>query len=396
MTGGRFVAAIASLGAAALASCAPRPPPKRVAPAAAEQEAEEAEEREPACGPPAPRPTVGEQRHELASTIGTASINCAFRVANDGRHGEVRVTLVFDGGLVRVDAKVMSSLEEDDRLCIETAARSAARPAADWKEALAKPLTMYLTLGQAVPLLPYPQKLLAEWREAARAAPVRKRFAAALPDEVSLDDDGCLRFPERPIFVDGIERWLAKLETPLDPFWQPGSRGSAEYGEYGLFAGMRPQFERGARAYLIDDGTLLLYLDVPTSSGERRLCLLNFDDTVRQELQARIDERGTCWVGDLRETLLHPRTGVPAGRRFRTVAAELTRICAIDERGERICCGERLPKPPAPSAYARVSGNAARSCAVGEDGTVGCDRPWPVAPTPPLRNPAVLGMWSSF
>jgi hypothetical protein len=389
----QIVAGVALL-VGTLASCAAVPlPPRPVAP----QPPEESEYREPSCGGVIiDDPTPEKQRPALVSVIELYGVTCSFRADAAGRQGEVRVTLrMGDGGPSTEVTDTAGMPNDDDRRCAERAARKALKEVEVIPGTLAEPLTVYVGLGKAGPLLGEAAKLIAEWQAAVRSRPARKRFATRLPAEVVLDDDGCLAFPERPIFVDGIERWLAQLEMPLDTFWQP-STGRSGFSEGGLFVGLGPREALGARAYLIDDQTVLLYHRRVVSSDDQRLCLLNFDEKVRREVQARIDRRGACWVGDLRQTLLHARTDVPTGRRFKTVAAEPTRVCAIDDRGERICCGEPLPKPPAATDYSTTSGNAARTCAIGKDGSVGCDRPWP-APREPFRwEPQVLGIWSRF
>src|SRR4029079_17576547 len=130
------------------------------------------------------------------------------------------------------------------------------------------------------------QQLIADWKAAKQSPETRERFAKQLPADIVLGDDGCLSVPERQSFVVGIERWLAKLEQPLDDFWQPYPRQWASVKD-ALFDRLGPRSWPGQRAYLVDDSTVLLYrfsVGMPQD-----LCLLPLDESLREELQARVD-----------------------------------------------------------------------------------------------------------
>jgi hypothetical protein len=321
---------------------------------------------EPACSGSFPAVPA----EEIAGAIeNMAHLDCGPGAASGGRYGEIRVVVrPRQDDKPIVETALGSGLSEEDHHCVEAAVRSALwsieqahsgpREASDF----GKGLDLYIALGTATPLFPSTQGLIDQWRAATRAQPARARFEAQLPAEVRLEDD-CLSIPNRPAFSARLDRWLAKVETPLDPFWQLGNRAFAGLGRHGNL---------WSRAYLVGNEALMFRYRTALDPSRQAICLLPLDDRLRADLQARVARQATCWAGDLGEVLLHPRTEFPTGRRFKTVAVGAARTCAIDDGGTPVCCGERLTEDIPAGTFATIAVGQTFDCGLTADGSMRC------------------------
>ena len=229
---------------------------------------------------------------------------------SEHQYGEIRVVLPMqarwnDTPVVKTEGG--DDLDDEIHRCVEAAALHAVppNPYGDRFEyyASVQDLAIDLVLGAPPPMLPPTHAVIDQWLAATRSKQARERFEAQLPAEVALGDDDCLSIPRRPSVSARLESWLAKVGTPIDRFW-----GTA------LLWGLRPDGTKVWRAYLLDEQTMLVHDVVVPDRSRQEVCLMPLDERLRQELQARVDQRATCWAGDLREVLLHPRTGCLTAR----------------------------------------------------------------------------------
>jgi len=287
------VVTLAALGVLA-SSCAQAPPPapNRVAAAPASEEA--ADERDPyPCGgtdPVEDRRSPEQRLSALVRRIDAGAGHCApFAVAED-RYGEVRVMVTRKGEVTTESAPEMT---EGDRECVASAARTALE--ADERDEQGRRLPgdveTTVALGAAPPLLAPTQKLTAQWMTAIRSKPARPRFAAQLPAAVVLTEEGCLAMPARRFFTERLQRWLAKVATPVNDFWQPGSDPSGA-SPAGLFAGLVAGAPPDARAWLLGEQALMIHYTVAAEPSRQEICLLPFDDGLRNHLRKSMGENG--------------------------------------------------------------------------------------------------------
>jgi len=381
-------AAIAVL-VAGLSTCVPKlaAPPRRVAMPAPEEAEERVGDDHYPCGGVITQLMPEDVVREIEER---ARRDCSAGAVSGGRHGEVRVVLGPDPvrspepgrihpWMPAVEAEARLDLTEDDRRCVESAARAVLLSVmqedekrgirleeiwAPWR----KDDTLYVALGRPPPLLPPKQELVDRWLAAARGSAARERFRARLPGDVTLTDDGCLSVASRPAFTGRVESWLARVGTPLADHWQRDGQ---------LFSGLAPEGKWMPRRYLAGRGAMLVHYGAAGDRSRQEICLSRFDDALREQLQARVDRSTTCLVGDLRETLLRPRTEFPAGRLFTSVSVGPSRTCAIDDGGALVCCGQRLPEDVPAGPFTSVAVGATFDCGLAADGTLRC---WGIYP----------------
>jgi hypothetical protein len=384
------LAAIAVL-AGGLSICLPTAPPRRAVATTASNEDETQDEREhdhPGCGGVHDDRTPEQRLAEMARHIEEAAKPCKFRAQHQGRHGEAEVKISKSGAL-SVSRAPRSELTEVDEACITTVVRAVLGSERDWTAGYNHELVVHLALGKSPALFGPAPKLFAQWFAAMRSKPARKRFIAQLPAEVALDnDDRCLSMPDRPLFTEGLDGWIADAGTPLSIYWQPDNDPSLRHhGD--LIAGLTAHGNPKTHAYLVGGDGLLLRNPPKADEREQSVCLLPLDQTLRQELQARVDRRATCWVGDLRDILLEPRTEFRANRPLKSVAVGLTRTCALDARGVPVCCGERTDKDPPAGGLARIAVGTDFDCGINADGGLAC---WGYSP--PARDTVMPGPYA--
>lgn len=329
------------------------------------------EKRDPGCGGNYPPVTAAEVLEAIEKA---AHASCGAPAASAGRHGEIRVIVTRPNPEVepRIQTELGSGgLADPDQRCVVAAVQGAfwslERQYQHLRERWysAKEVDLYIALGTPTPLFPStqgPGGVIDRWWVATRSRPEHKRFEAKLPPGVTLEDD-CVSMPSRPVFTDRLDRWLATLDTPFDPFWQRGSL---------TFAGLGPHGDRWSRAYLVGNRALLFHYPLATDRLRQEVCLLALDNRRRDDLRSRIERRATCWEGDLGEILRHPRTELPAGRRFKSVAVGQARVCAIDDSGTPVCCGERLTQDVPAGAFAAIAVGSSVDCGLTGDGSMRC------------------------
>jgi len=290
------LAAIAMLGGGLLA-CAPAPAAKPVARASAVDDDEDDRRNEPTCagtkpGPPAARDVVEAIEDRVRR-------DCTPNATAGGRQGEVRIVLHVDPKRVpepgslhpwtpKIDTELHFDLTDDDRRCVETAARAtlasleqANLPLEEaWSE-LRKDATLYVAVGEPKPLFPRKPDLIDRWQAAARSRGARERLRARLPAGVTLTDDDCLSMVKRPAYTDRIEAWLATVATPLDAYWKGGDQ-----------AVDRPVAKWLPRRYLVGSRTTVVHFKEVGDRSRQEICLLPFDEFLLEQLQAR----GICSV----------------------------------------------------------------------------------------------------
>jgi hypothetical protein len=220
----------------------------------------------------------------------------------------------------------------------------------------------------------------------------RKRFVAKLPTEVVLGEDGCLSIPRRRALSDGLDRWLESIESPVGEIWQSSAN---DWSKHGLLDEIGPSGGRRVRAYWLGGRAVLLHRGVVADPLWQEICLIPLDETLRQKIRFAIDDRGTCWVGDLDEIVLHPRAEFPTDRRFKAVADGATHACALDDAGTPVCCGERFHDDPPAGPLSALALGADFDCGLEAEGALRCWGHEPpgggVAITGPFEQIAVLG-----
>ena len=308
-----------------------------------------------------------------------------------GRYGEVRAVLRSDFGkapAIEAELDSSASLNEDDRRCVlGTAGQVVDAHAQNWGRDWAgvkEDVVFYVALGTGPPLFPSGlelQQFVGGWLVAKTSETWRPEFAEDLPEGVVLDDDDRLSIPNRPAFTARLDRWLETIDTPIDPFWE---------GANPLYAGLEPRAKPlMAEGYLIGNQALFLHYETMPDPSRQAICLLPLDDRLREDLKARLAERTTCLVGDLRDMSLHPRTEFPTGRRFRSIAVGEPRACAIDESGTPVCCGARLKGGPPAETFSMIAVGTDFDCGLVTDGRIRC---WGY--TPPLDGVSIVGPFS--
>src|SRR5262245_210355 len=377
---GRLAAIVVLAGG--LSSCLPeprRPPPLEVA--LANSGGDDDEERTPKmhCGFQHFDGRSGaEMKRDLENDLPQLIRNCRLS-PEDQKYGEVRVTWSQKYSLA-VDLSRTYGLTEDDRRCVEDAVRTAApresgemlRSADTWAKQLPDGLTVYTSFGTPPPLLPPMPDFAAEWQAAITSPQARERLRSKLPEETVLEDDGCISFPYRPAFRDRLQRWLESAGARPDAFWNRGVT------HRGLFTGMGVIGQPDAHAYVLANKSVILEgVHWPlrprfANAGGQEVCLVPWDGKLQRELRTRIDQRASCMNGDLGEILLHPRTGVPTGRPFQSVAVGPTRVCALDGAGRLSCCGERTQQDIPAAAFTSVAVGTNFDCGVTVAGDLYC------------------------
>lgn len=305
-----------------------------------------------------------------ARILESARKYCGPGAAAGGRFGEVRAVMhPGDEGPPAIEVDPDSSLNEDDRRCVAGTALGVihpGKPATGRKERrwndVRDDVVLYGALGSAPPLLPSSPAFIDRWREATRSKAAREQLQAELPEEVAAVDD-CLTMPARPGFTERLERWLATVDTPLADIWQPGD---------GLFADPKPLAGTWKRAFLVGDRTMLVHHLAAIDAKREEICLLPLDDRRWEAARASVDRRATCWAGDLREVLLHPRTRFPAELRYGSVAVGDARACALDQRGAPVCCGERLVDDVTAGPFTALAVGGGFDCGLAADGAMAC------------------------
>ncbi len=352
------LAAIAML-AGGLSGCATTPKPV--------QDDEREHRHAQLCGGNYPPPTVESLSREIGEK---ARGTCDGPAAAGKRHGEVRVTVRrHPDDRPLVETEQTATLIEDDRICVFGAAQQVL--ADSWQQwhgelflYLGKDeVTFHVGLGPAPPLFGSAAAWIDQWRAALRSTEARAQLEAQLPPGVALAD-GCLSVTARPAFLDGLDRWLATIDTPIDAFWPPDDR---------VFTGLlEPRGRSWMRVYLLADRTLLVRRMAAVDGSRQEVCLVPLDDGRWKELRAYADQRASCWAGDLREILLRPRTEFPTDRRFKAVSSGAARICALDEGGTPVCCGDKVEGEIPVGPFAAVAVGEAFDCGLRGDGSMRC------------------------
>jgi hypothetical protein len=376
------LAAIAVL-AGGLSSCLPTPrhsPPIRTEADVDDDDHEHDGHRadhqhHPICAGVRDDRTPEQRQAEVVRNIEAAAMRCTGWAARDGRQGEVHVT-VSKAGVVSVSREPTSDLTEVDEVCVSNAVSLVVKSRQDWSEAYPRDLVLHLALGKAPPLFAHPAKFFTQWLAAMRAKPARERFVAQLPAEVALEDDSrCLLLPSRPVFSDGFEAWVATAATPLSIYWQPDVTWSIRH-QGDLVAGLTAHGNPKTHVYLVGEQGLLLRNPPKADETEQTVCLLPLDASLRKELRARVDRRGSCWVGGLRDILLDPRTEFRTNRPLNSVADGGTRTCALDDSGAPVCCGERTEEDPPAGSYMSIAVGGDFDCGITTDGGLRCWGYW--------------------
>jgi hypothetical protein len=317
--------------------------------------------------------------------------SCTSGAVLGNRYGEVRVSVrrrpENDGSGPVVETETRASLVEADRLCVEAAARRHVPSEARSNDAFVNDFTVWVALGRPPPLFEPAQ--VTQWFGAGRSKAARERFVARLPAEVDLENDNkCLSVPNRPFFTKGIESAIATAGTPLSEYWQPDNDPAPARHQGEVVAGLTGHGTPKTRAYLVGGGEgLLLHHRTAADAPEQWVCLLPLDQTLRQELRARLDRRGSCWVGKLRDTLLEPRTEFQAIRPLKAIAIGPTRTCGLDDSGAPICCGERADADPPPGPYAGLAVGSDFDCGINPEGGLVCWGYWAPARGAPIPGP---------
>jgi len=383
---GRLAAIVVLAGG--LFSCLPeprRPPPLQEAlenAARGRAEDEEDRRRHPfVCGGnhDFDNRSPDERKRDFEREVTGFTSNCVLSLPHQ-KYGEVRVTWSQKDG-VSVDLTGTHGLTEDDRRCVEAAARNAApvgnggyhRGVADWVRDFPEGLTIYTSFGKPPPLLPPMPDFAADWQAATTSPEARARLLASLPDEAALEDDGCISFPLRPAFLDRLTRWLQTAGARPNAFW-----GRDLDAHDDVFAGFGVKGQEDAHAYVLPNISVIVertpWPPRPrfANAAGHEVCLLKWDRKLQQELRARIEQRATCMTGDLGEILVHPLADVPAGRPFLSVAVGPTRVCALDGGGRLSCCGQRTPQDIPAAAFTSVAVGMNFDCGVTVAGDLYC------------------------
>ena len=317
--------------------------------------------------------------------------SCTTGAVLGNRSGEVRVTVRArrdkDAPGPAVETETRANLVEADRLCVEAAARRRLPSDPRSPDAFVDELTVWVALGRPPAL--FEPAHLTQWFGVGRSIAARKRFVEGLPAEVDLENDNkCLSVPNRPFFSKGIESAIASAGTPLSEYWQPDNDPAPARHRGEVVAGLTEHGTPKTRAYLVAGGEgLLLHHRTAATSSEQWVCLLPLDQTLRQQLRARLDGRGSCWVGDLRDRLLQPRTEFQSIRPLKTIALGPTRTCALDDSGAPICCGERADADPPPGAYASLAVGSDFDGGINADGALICWGYYAPAKGAPIPGP---------
>ena len=305
----------------------------------------------------------------LTADLGQLTRNC-FSKGDAGKYGEVRVAWSKQAG-ISVDTTRTHGLTEEDRHCIDGAARMTIHSGEEGATDLPDGLTIDAWFGELPPLLPPAPELAAEWQAAIASPGAREQLRSKLPDEAVLEDDGCISFPYRPAFMDRLRRWLETAGTPMDAVWD------RSYGREGLFAEM-VNGQSEAHVYVLPEKGVIVQRTpwpprphwAPNAAPE--VCMRPWDEKLRRQIRARIEQRASCTTGDVTDMLLHPRAGVPTGRPFKSVSVGPTRVCAIDEKGRLACCGERTQQDIPAATFTDVAVGTGADCGVTVAGDMYC------------------------
>jgi hypothetical protein len=191
---------------------------------------------------------------------------------------------------------------------------------------------------------------------------------------------------DRPTLADRLKRWLADVESPLDEYWQEPPR-AAEWLNLGLLSDLGPPGGMRVRSYWLKNRAVLLHRKQTNDRGRQELCLLALDEPLRRKIRQAIDDRGTCWVGDLDEIVLHPRVAFPTDRHFTTVAVAETHVCALDDAGAAVCCGARFHDDPPEVLLSAIAVGEDFDCGVTAEGAMRCWGHRPPADGDPFPGP---------
>jgi hypothetical protein len=319
------------------------------------------------CGGNDPSPTTESLSADIVAKV---RASCDAGATAGKRHGEVRISVRRrPDNRPWTETEQTPGLIDEDRLCAFGAAQQVLE--ASWQQShgelffyLGKDeVTFHVAVGTAPPLFGSAAAWINQWRAALQSTEARAQLEVQLPPGVTLAD-GCLSVTARPAFTDGLDRWLAMVDTPVDALWPPDDR---------VFTGLREPRDRSwMRVYLLTDRTLLVRRIAAMDGSRQEICLLPLDDGRWNELRAYADQRASCWAGDLREILLHPRTEFPADRRFKAVSSGAARVCALDEGGRPVCCGERVASEIPAGPFVAVAVGATFDCGLRVDGSMRC------------------------
>jgi hypothetical protein len=322
--------------------------------------------------------------------IGPDLRRCAADAGARGEFGDVLVEIA-QGAVVRLTAS--KRVGRETSRCVRSAVdrlleneRRAPRGQVDLGGQVSD-----VQIGTARPLLPALNVLLPAWRRYLVAGPhdvdaAGRSLRAILPPDAAVRSDRCLGADVDGVVIgESISQWLASIGGEVPGIWRF------------LFDDRLAPDSAAPPAFLVSGTIVLRALSAPT-----RLCLTDIGGAeARRHLRQRMEELGSCWVGDLNQILMTPEVAFPADRPFKEVAVspDGATTCGLDLDGHPFCCGRNASKYPAPLRSFKtlsLSGGGARAfgaCGVrasaqqASDGALEC---WGDVPPPrasaPLRT----------
>lgn len=295
-----------------------------------------------------------------------------------GTHGAALVWFYMnDDGDLTAAVKWTDGISRKVRDCIEGLAKASThRWASQAKNGPGQPTgDLYakeIELGKPAPFLPSPSKVLPKWKKLAAGKGKPRALAKLLPPYASLTGDGCVELPGSSVAEQAASSWLAGVGSEVSRYWV---RSSGEYpvrwidDDWLISAERLRPWGRDAILHVAPSHSPM-HAFVLGRQG-LRLCLVRQNDEHKQELLAETDRRVGCLVGDLKARLTTPRYDFPKDRHFTRVSPSDRQVCAIDDQGALLCCGNRVSGEPS-GRFIDVAVGARHACAIDDQHGIHC------------------------
>ena len=239
-----------------------------------------------------------------------------------------------------------------------------------------------LQIGKAMPNLPEAHRLSEAWaadrnasfwtRQGTRAA-LRK----LLPEDMTVESDGCLRQPATAALGDALTSWLQGAGRAVPPIWrQPLDAIVGDGVRHDEWVRIGPNLlvNLVTRSWSGSEPPedLRVILEPRSSLQGTTLCLRPIDAVAEAGIRHRMNGEGRGWQGSFDDVLMNPRVALPADRRYRDLALPDRAICGVDEAGALFCAGSRAVAPALTGRFVEIAAAGRRVCAKSADGAFSC------------------------
>jgi len=167
------------------------------------------------------------------------------------------------------------------------------------------PESFGFAIGDVRPLLPPLDVLMPRWVKALDAPPAqssapRAALAAILPPGISLRQDGCLAIglPGPAVFA-GLDMWARLSGRSLHETWF----------RLPFFYWLSPHRPSGVLVLSESEIVFTPRRLIPPNDIPDALCIRRLAPEEVKTVRSQIDQVGTCWMGNLQETLRSPCEG---------------------------------------------------------------------------------------